>query len=213
MLGLTYTSLQTTVLSYIKRPNDTASIAMFPTWVALAESRIGRELKFLVNKTVVTASFTPGQAVLIKPSNWRVTFGINYGTQTNDNTRVTLYPLSYEAGRSYWPDDTQTASPKYYADYDYSNFLIVPTPDQDYPFELSYFGDPPALSETTQTNWYTDNVPELLLYATLLETPAYLKTPDVQQQWQQIYSAAMSAYSGEQKEREIDQSTLRTDGS
>lgn len=213
MLALTYNTLENIVLSYIKRPNDTAAQAMYPTWVALAESRISRELKFLVNKTVVSSAFTSGAPVVVKPSNWRVTFGINYGSGTSNNVRTTIYPIAYEAARSYWPDDTLTAPPVYYSDYDYSNFLITPTPDQAYPFELSYYGDPAPLSTTTQINWYTQNVPELLLYAVLLETPMYLKTPDQQQLWQTTYAGALAAYREEQHDREIDQSTLRTDGS
>jgi hypothetical protein len=212
MLGLTYNSLLTTVLSYIKRSQDQDTLAIFPTWVGLAESRISRELKFLVNKTVVTGNFTTGSAVVVKPSNWRLTFGINYGTGTNNNTRVPLFPRSYESARTYWPDDTQTSPPLYYCDYDYQHYLIVPTPDQGYPFELSYYGDPANLSPAVQTNWYTQEVPDLLLYATLLEAPSYLKNPDTLPMWQQMYQSALAAYNAEQKGREIDQSLLRTDG-
>ena len=42
----------------------------------------------------------------------------------------------YEYLREYWPSPTATGTPVFYADYDYTNWLIAPTPDVAYAFEV-----------------------------------------------------------------------------
>lgn len=212
-LAMTYDTLVSSVTTYLKRPGDPDLIAIMPTLIGLAQERIGRELKFLVNRSVASSSFIATSPVIPKPTNTRIVASFNYGTGTGNNTRNILYPRSYEYCRDYWPDDTQTGLPKYYADYDINNWLLVPTPDQAYPFELVYFADPNGLSDENQENWYTQNVPSLLLYATLLETPDYLKRPEWVDMWQKYYDRTMLSYNAEQKSRMSDQTEKRTDGS
>lgn len=122
--------------------------------------------------------------------------------------RKPLYPRSVEYCNEYWPNRTETGEPKFYSDYDYENWLIVPTPDIDYPFEVMYFERPIPLSETNQTNWFTDYARDLLLYATLLETAPYLKNDQRIPVWKDYYMQALSAIKTENKER-VNDSTIK----
>lgn len=124
-------------------------------------------------------------------------------------TRTPLYPRSYEYCNSYWEDRTETDQPKFYADYQYQNFLIVPTPDIDYPFELVYFQRLEPLSETNPTNWLTDYARDLLLYACLLETAPYLKDDPRISTWKDYYLQAAAALNNENKGRVNDASIQR----
>jgi hypothetical protein len=134
---------------------------------------------------------------------------INVGTSTNYNTRVEVFPRSYEYVRTYWPDESQVAQPKFYADYNYLNWLIAPTPDVSYPFEILYYEQPQFLDDENQTNWLTEYAPQLLLYATLLETTPFLKNDERIQVWQSMYDRAAAMLNGEDLAKVIDRSVVR----
>lgn len=128
---------------------------------------------------------------------------------TADNFRNPILPRSYEFLRSYWPDDSQTGDPKFYADYNYQNFIVAPTPVRAMPFELLYWELPALLDDDNQTNWLTEYAPNLLLYATLLEATPYLKNDERIPVWQQFYDRAAQAISGEDLRKILDRAQKR----
>lgn len=207
----TYSSLLDDVVSYAERENSPEFIAQVPRFLALAENRIAAEVRGLGFKRFVTGTFSVGQPVLAKPTRWRETVSWNYGRGgTTLNNRTTIFPRSYEYCRLYWPDPNVTGTPRFYADYDYEHFLVVGTPDLEYPFELVYHERPEPLDATHQESWTTRYAPQLLLFATLLEAQPWLKSDERLQVWQAAYDRAMAAISGEDKSRAAgDHSTVR----
>ena len=201
--AMTYTSLLSDVELYAQR-DDAVFIAQIPRLVMLAESRIASEVRGLGFLRSVTDTFTINQAIFAKPARWRETYSFNYGTGSTNQTRNFLKLRSYEFCRTYWPDPTVYAAPKYYADYDYQHWLLVGTPDDDYPFELLYHERPLPLSTENQTNWTTEYAPQLILFATLLETMPFLKNDSRKAMWQAEYDRAVSQVSFEEKKRETD---------
>jgi len=157
----------------------------------------------------VSGTLIAGQAVLNKPDRWRDTVSINIGTGTNNDTRKFLFTRGYEYLRSYWPDATQTAQPEFYGEYDYSHWLVVPTPDAAYPFEILYYELPPLLDEETQTNWLTEYAPQLLLYAALVEATPFLKNDERIPVWQTMYDRAAAMLNGEDLSKILDRSANR----
>ena len=125
--------------------------------------------------------------------------------------RTAILPRSIEYCNEYWPDRTQTGTPKFYADYDYTNWLVIPTPQIAYPFEILYYQQPEPLSDTNQTNWLTMYARDLLLYASLLETAPYLKNDARIAMWQERYDRSAGAISGQNRSRVNDASIIRPD--
>jgi hypothetical protein len=211
--ALTFTSLQVDVRSYIERGFTAASdplvFAQIPRLITLAERRLSRELDILGFQNAAVGAMATGVSTYAKPDRWRTTKSINYGTGAGSNTRNPLHPRSYEYCTSYWPDRTVTGVPRFYADYDADHWLIVPTPAADYPFEVMYEQQLPFLDDANQTNWATENIPELLLYATLLETAPYLKEDERIVTWQGVYDRAMQATNGQDIQKIIDRSVER----
>lgn len=209
----TFTTLKDDVRRYLERgatfATDPVVYEQLPRLINLAERRIARELKIQGFINTVTGTFTPNLAVYAKPDRWRDTVSINVGTGANNNTRQPVFTRSYEYVRSYWPNETETGVPQFYADYDYSHWLFAPTPDAAYPFEILYYELPPLLDEENQTNWLTDYAPQLLLYGTLLEATPFLKNDDRISVWQSMYDRAAAMLNGEDLAKVLDRATVR----
>ena len=206
---LTYSNLVSLLEVYLER-TDSTLVDQIPTFILLAQTRISREIKQLGTREVVNSTFSGGTAVIQKPNDWRETISINYGTGTSSNTRITLLPRGYEYCRDFWPDPTQTSSTvKYYADYNYNYWLVAPTPDSSYPFEVMYYCTLKPIDSTTETNWVTQYAPDLLLYACLLETAPFLKADERVAVWQQMYDRALAAINGEAQARIEDGASSR----
>jgi len=142
-----------------------------------------------------------------RSGRWRRTknFGLIVGAE-----RRYLYTRSYEFLRSYWPDPAQVDVPYYYADYDYEHFLIAPTPDLQYQFEIQYYETPEQLSLTNQTNWTTQYAPQLLLYAALMEAMPFLKTSERIPEFQGLYDRAIQGITKEDQMRVVDNAGTRS---
>ena len=209
--SVTFTSLQSDIRNYLERGGSTDPIVFeqIPRLITLAERRIARELKIQGFLAVVNTAMQSGVSVYPKPDRWRDTVSINIGTGTNNNTRKQIYARSYEYIREYWPDETEEATPEFYADYNYSNWVFAPTPDVDYPMEVLYYELPPLLDEATQTNWLTEYAPNLLLYASLVEATPFVKDDQRVQLWQTYYDRALAALNGEDLQKIVDRSVIR----
>lgn len=112
-----------------------------------------------------------------------------------------MLPRSYDYCRAFWPDASQKAEPRYYADYQYEHFFVAPTPAQEYHFELAYYERPEPLSAENQTNWFTQYAPQMLLYATLLEAQPFLKRPERIAEFQSLYDRALQGLAQETSRR------------
>ena len=210
---MTFTTLQQDVRRYLERGGSYASdpvvFEQIPRLINLAERRIARELKIQGFINVVTGTLQSGVAVYDKPDRWRDTVSINIGTGQNNNTRKVLFARAYEYLLSYWPDRTATDEPIFYSEYDYDHWLIAPTPDADYPFEVLYYELPPLLDDAVQTNWLTDYAPQLLLYGTLLEATPFLKNDERIPVWQNMYDRAAAMLNGEDLSKILDRASVR----
>lgn len=201
---LTYNTLTTAVKDYLER-NDPNLVDSIPLFIMLGERRVARDLKVLLLKVAITDNMIIGNGVFAKPTRWLNDSSFNIGTGASTNTRVFLLERSYEWCRNYWPDPTQTGTPKYYAnDYNYNFWIVVPTPDFSYPYEILYYETPEFIDETVSTNPLTANAPEVLLYGTLLETASYLKDDERVAVWTDYYERARKALGEEDLKRIYD---------
>lgn len=209
----TFTTLKEDVQRYLERgatmSTDPVMVEQLPRLINLAERRIARELKVQGFINVVTGTLTPGQSVYPKPDRWRDTVSVNIGTGAGSNTRKQIYARGYEYARQYWPDESATGEPVFYADYDYTHWLFAPSPDAAYPFEILYYELPPLLDENVQTNWLTEFAPQLLLYGTLLEATPFLKNDERIQVWQTMYDRSAAMLNGEDLAKVLDRNAVR----
>lgn len=211
--AMTYTSLLADMRTYLERggslATDPSVYEQLPSLINLAERRLARELKIQGTVSVVTTSLSTGVAVVDKPDRWRETVSMFVGTGADGETRVEIFPRSYEYIRHYWPDQTDTGTPRFYADYDYSHWLLAPTPSTTFEIEILYNEQPAMLDDTNQTNWWTEYAPNALLYAALLEAQPFLKNDERIQVWEGFYTRTIAALNGEDLRLIVDRGITR----
>jgi len=211
--AMTYTSLLNDLRAYLERGDSLATdptvYEQLPSLINLAERRLARELKIQGTVSAVTAALQAGVSVYAKPDRWRETVSMNYGAGVSQNDRTEIFPRSYEYCRKYWPNDTATGNPRFYADYDYTHWLIAPTPSTNAPFEVLYYEQPAYLDDANQTNWWTEYAPQALLYASLLEAAPFLKNQDSIQIWEGFYNRCIASLNGEDIRQIADRGIIR----
>lgn len=203
---LTYDSLNSSVLQYLER-RDASVVNAIPTFISLAEFEIAQEIKTLGQLQIVESQMQAGNPVLQKPARWRKTVSMNV---TVNGSKYPLLLRKYEYLKTYWPDDTETDTPKYYADTDWDHWYIAPTPDTAYNFEVLYYERIEPLSSTNQTNWLTRNAPNAMLFGTLLQAMPFLKN-DQRTIFQQKYTEAIQALKAEDVARVGDRQSVAVD--
>ncbi len=211
--AMTFDSLKADVQKYLERGGvtDTTVYEQIPSLIGLAERAIARALKVTGTMNVVTTALVAGTSTYAKPDRWRKNVSMEYEVGTDPNkTREPIYTRSYEYCREYWPNVALQGAPLFYADYDYANWLIVPTPDANYQMQIIYYQQPPLLDDSTQTNWLTEYAPNALLYRTLLETEPFLKNDSRMGTWRGLYDEAIEAVVIEDIQKMTDRSSDRS---
>lgn len=204
---MTYDSLVGDISSYLER-TDQATLDKIPTFIMLAEQVIASELKFLGNLTVTQSAMVANSPTIDKPARWRKTVSMNI---TVAGKRYPVLLRKYEYLREYWPDPTQTDVPKFYCDYDYTHWLVAPTPADDYVYEVLYYERLQPLDSSNQTNWLTVYAPQALLYGTLLQAMPFLKNDERIPMWQQQYDKIMAVLKNEDTLRIGDRQAVAQD--
>lgn len=192
---MTYDSLVLNIQQYMER-NDAEFIAQIPNLIALAESSIAAELKTYMQLIVVETNLAQNQEVLNKPARWRKTVSMKVNGKP-----VLLRSQDYVAQ---YLSESDPGLPKYYADYDYSNWNFAPAPDQSYPVEIIYYAEIQPLDASNQQNLWTAIAPQAMLYGALLQAQGYLKALDKLPVWKSYYTDAITALKKEDNSRRID---------
>lgn len=205
--AMTFTSLEQDLIDYAERGNistDATVVGQIPSIINNAERRMARELKIQGFINVVQSAMIIGTPAYAKPDRWRETISMSIGTGTGSNTQVFLREMSYEGASTYWPDRSSTGTPKYYADYDYLHYLILPVPASAFPWEILYWQLPPLLDATNTTNWLTEYAPNALLHGALYEFGNFLKNTEFSNTWHAEYDRDMGALAGEDLQKIVD---------
>ncbi len=125
--------------------------------------------------------------------------------------RQPVFNRRYEYLREYWPDPALTEVPKFYCDYDYTHWMVAPTPTLAYDFEVLYYERVQPLDSSNQTNWFTIYAPQALLYGSLLQAMPFLKNDDRVPMWQAQYKLIMDILMAEDKLRIADRQAIAND--
>jgi len=171
---MTYDELVTNIRNYTNVDANVFSSAVINTFITMAENRILRDIDLDVFKKESTGTMTSGNKFLAAPSDL-LTHRYMMVTVGDDQVFLDFRDTSFM--KEYWADGAATGVPKYYSVWDQNTFYVAPTPNSNYTVELGYLYRPAQLSSANPTTWISDNVPEALLYACLIQAYSYTKGP------------------------------------
>jgi len=138
-----------------------------------AEERILKLVDLDFFRKNVTAPMVSGSQYLNVPGDYLASFSFSYTKSNGDKEFLLLKDVNFL--QEFHPDATDTGAPKYYALFDVDNFIIAPTPDDNYSTELHYYYRPASITGSAGTSWLGDNAPNTLLYGSLVEAYTFMK--------------------------------------
>jgi hypothetical protein len=157
---------------------------IIPDFIALAESRINRDLRLRVMETSATGTLS-GSTISL-PSD----FGIAQRLSIQADSGI--IELRYVAPENISKFSFGTNLPQMYTIIG-GQINVIPAPDGAYTYNLYYMTDIPHLSATQTTNWLILNAPDVYLYGSLLEAAPYLQDDARVPLWSQAYQEAVSS--------------------
>jgi hypothetical protein len=172
-MSFTYGTLKTAIENYVDT-SETTFVATLPTFIKQAEERILKNVWLDNFKKNVTGTATSGTTYLGMPTDFLAPFSL---ATISSNTYNYLLLKQVSFMKSYKPVSTDTGSPKYYAEFDSDSFILAPTPNADFTFELHYFYRPASLTAggDSGTTWLSQNAVNCMLYGSLVEAGTFLK--------------------------------------
>lgn len=208
----TYTTLSRTLLDYAQRQGDTQFINKIPFIIYMAQCRISWALNVLGTESVVSGIWNSLTPAIEKPNNWLATISFEILDPENGNQIIVLKKRLREYMTDLLASPDNTGVPKYYSDNDFNSYLIAPIPKvlngyTGYPFTLIYHTLLQPLSEINQSNWITQRVPHLLLYACMGDASIFFGSLDENSKYSAIYEKELMAIQALDKRGQLDRST------
>ena len=122
----------------------------------------------------VTGTFTSSNQYLSTPTDYLYPYSL--AVLDSDSNYNYLLNTDVSFIREAYPLASTTGTPKHYAQFDDTTFIVGPTPNSNFTTELHYFYIPQSITETSDgTTWLGTNAPEVLLYASLVEAYTFMK--------------------------------------
>jgi len=221
----TYATLTTAIRAYTEVDNDPSVTAVVLTqnvideFIMAAEHRINTELPMDSDRKVQEGTLVADDNTINSPAGALFIRGVEVFNTANtseagtwlekkDQTYLTEY-----VGRLTGPEGDLTAQdvtgfPKYYAmfggatgltDTTSGGLYLAPTPDANYKFRIYYNPIPVALSGSNTTTYLSNYMPQILLYACLVEAYGFLKGPmDMLTLYENKYKTGLQQFAGMQ---------------
>ena len=171
-----YGELKTAVANWIQRSDLTSRI---PEFIALAEDRIGLDLRVRAMETSADITISAQTAAL--PTRFVQQRRIYLDT---DSRRLGYYPPN-----DFWTRlaSNETGEPKIFT-IEGENFVFGPYPSSgSHTAKALYYAKFAALSADSDTNWLFTNARGLLLYGSLLEASPYTEDDQRSITWASLY--------------------------
>lgn len=194
MAGYTYNALRQAIQDYTDNVEETF-VNNIDSFITQTEERVLKSVPLELFRKNAQTNILPGNKYLPKPSDWLYSFSLSIGSGAD---KEFLLNKDTNFVQEFWPDDSETGFPRYYADFDLENFIVAPTPDAAYNAELHYFYRPVSLvDEPSGVTWLSENAPTVMLYGSLVEAYIFMKgEPDMISVYDQRFSQALSNLNG-----------------
>jgi len=201
---MTYAELVQKIRDYTEVSSNVLTESITNDIIRDAELRIMRDVDVDANKRYAQAQVISGTRFIDTPQNTLVIRSAQIvdsdGTSNPDN-REFLEWRDSSFMSEFNPTNAQGV-PKYYSWWDNDTIVLAPTPDATYTIQLNYILKPETLSSTNTQTYISQQFPNGLLYACLVEAFSFLKGPnDLLQLYEGKYKQVLEGFSIEQMGR------------
>ena len=174
MAGFTYNGLTTAIQNYMDN-TETTFTNTIPTFIQQAEEKILKSVELPVFRENVTGTGSSGNTYLSTPTDFLAPLSLAVIDSSNNYSYLLLKHVSWI--RDYTPAEATTGEPLFYALFDDNTFILAPTPNSNFTFELHYFYRPSSLVDAggTGSTWLATNASNTLLYGSLVEAAIFMK--------------------------------------
>ena len=190
-MAWTYTTLTQAIKDYTEN-TETTFVATLDTFIKTVEDRILTSVDLEYFRKNATASMTSSNQYLAVPSDFLSSFSMSI---VNSSSKEFLLQKDVNFIQEFNPNSSTTGTPRYYARFDNSNFIVAPTPDANYVTEVHYYYRPTSLTAGSDsgTTWLSTNAPNALLYGCLMEAYTFMKgEQDVMAMYEKRFAEALS---------------------
>ena len=172
-MAWTFTTLKTAIGDYVES-SETTFTNNLSVFIKETEERILKTIQIPVFRKNVTGSGTSGNTYLATPSDFLTPLSLAVIDGDSNYNYLLLKHVSFI--RDYTPAAATTGEPKYYGIFDDNTFILAPTPNTGFTFELHYVYRPESITASSDgTSWLGTNAPDALLYGSLVEAGTFLK--------------------------------------
>ena len=208
-MAYTLANLQTDIRSYTEVSSTVLSDSVLDTIIKNSENKIYREVDSDQDRFYATSNCIVGNRYVTIPEDLRFIRYVQLKDQEGNQYYLEQRDTTFMAEYYSTPSTQAVDIPKYYANWDEEFWVLAPTPDKTYEITLGYNKQPETITDTTSTpapatagTYLSNKYQDLLLYACLVNTYAYLKGPqDMLQYYQGAYEKALYSYAIEQQGR------------
>lgn len=201
-MSFTYDELKQAIQDYTQY-DETSFVNNLPIFIRQAEERILKNVQLSLFRKNVSGALSTSNKYLACPSDFLAPFSLSFTNSSSEQVFLDFKDPDFV--QSFNPVGSNTGNPRYYAVFDVDNFILGPTPDDNYAVELHYFYRPLSLTQSggSGTTWLSENAQLALLYGSLIEAYIFMKgEPDILQQYEKRFAEAVSGLKmfGEAKE-------------
>tara|TARA_R110000765_G_scaffold386128_1_gene478037 strand:- start:6 stop:653 length:648 start_codon:yes stop_codon:yes gene_type:complete len=185
-MSFTFAQLKTAIQDYTDNA-ETNFVSHLSDFIKGAEERIFKNVDLEVFRKNVSTAFTSSDKFLSLPDDYLSSFSLQITTASSEGF---LLQKDVNFLQEAYNGSTSTATPRYYAQYDSSNFIVAPTPNSNYTVELHYYYRPTSLTAgaDSATTWLSTNAPFALLFGSLVDAYIFMKgEPDLIQQYEKRF--------------------------
>ena len=188
-----YENLKTNIADYLARSDLTDKIPMF---VSLAEKRLNRDLRLRQTLQQSTYSMESGYEVPT-PTDFLemkdIHIDANPIVNLNFKTVSQFYRLANSSSNGVPVNYTLVSD----------NFVLAPRPTGSSTINMTYYKIPRVLSDTNPSNEYLEVCPDLLLYASLVESAPFLMNDERLVTWEQLYTRGLTSITKSDEQSEF----------
>tara|TARA_R100000963_G_C4641373_1_gene105020 strand:+ start:1301 stop:1948 length:648 start_codon:yes stop_codon:yes gene_type:complete len=207
-MSFTFATLKSAIQDYTDN-SETTFVNNLSIFIKEAEERILKNVQLSLFRKNSTGTASSSNKYLAMPSDFLAPFSLSV---LSSSAHEFLEFKDVNFIQTFTPNPATTGTPRYYAIFDVSNFILAPTPDAAYTAELHYYYRPASLTAGSDsgTTWLSENAPNALLYGCLVEAYTFMKgDPDLLNTYNQRFSEAILSLKnfGEAKEVTDDYTT------